>query len=94
MQNCFKLFSLNNFLMVIRNSSFSCPKIGKNRPPTSGTSQHHHHQYPSKDKNLPIIIMNYAIYTKGGERTSKAGHYEDPVITLCVPPEVKYKMVY
>ena len=38
-------------------------------------------------------MMNYAIYTKVGEMTTKAGNYEDAVIILCGPPEVKYNMV-
>ena len=79
--------------MVVRNSYFSCLKIGKNRPPKYGTSQQHHQNYHSKDRNLPINIMNYDIDKKGGKRTRKSGQYEYAVITLYVPTEVKSKMV-
>ena len=93
MYNCFKLFPLNNFLMAVRNSYFSCPEIVKYQPPKSGTNQQHHHHYHSKYNNLPIIMMNYTISTKGGEINRKDGQYKYSLITLCGPREVKSKMV-
>ena len=37
--------------------------------------------------------MNYNIFIKGVKSTSKAGQYEDSVITLCGPTEVRSNMV-
>ena len=47
MYNCFELFPSNNVLtVVVRDSYFSCPKIGQNRPPKFGTCHYFHVEFP------------------------------------------------